>query len=34
MLSGEEDGLEDDPERTEVTTAAFTGEIQTPASKL
>uniref|UniRef100_A0A3P8PXR4 Huntingtin n=1 Tax=Astatotilapia calliptera TaxID=8154 RepID=A0A3P8PXR4_ASTCA len=27
MLSGEEDGLEDDPERTEVTTGAFTGEI-------
>uniref|UniRef100_A0A669F0H0 Huntingtin n=1 Tax=Oreochromis niloticus TaxID=8128 RepID=A0A669F0H0_ORENI len=34
MLSGEEDGLEDDPERTEVTTAAFTGEIQTPATSV
>uniref|UniRef100_A0A669CDN3 Huntingtin n=1 Tax=Oreochromis niloticus TaxID=8128 RepID=A0A669CDN3_ORENI len=27
MLSGEEDGLEDDPERTEVTTAAFTASV-------
>lgn len=27
MLSGEEDGLEDDAERTEVTTGAFTGEL-------
>lgn len=26
MLSGEEDGLEDDPERAEVTASAFTGE--------
>ncbi|XP_056228133.1 huntingtin isoform X4 [Seriola aureovittata] len=27
MLSGEEDGLEDDPERTEVTTGAFTASV-------
>lgn len=27
ILSGEEDALEDDPERTEVTTGAFAGEI-------
>lgn len=32
MLSGEEDGLEDDPERTEVTTGAFTGELHQPGS--
>lgn len=25
MLSGEEDGLEDDPEKTDVTTGYFTG---------
>lgn len=25
MLAGEEDGLEDDPERTEVTAGSFTG---------
>lgn len=25
MLSGEEDGLEDDPEKTDVTTGSFTG---------
>lgn len=28
MLSGEEEGLEDDPERAEVTTGAFTGETE------
>uniref|UniRef100_A0A7N8YPK4 Huntingtin n=1 Tax=Mastacembelus armatus TaxID=205130 RepID=A0A7N8YPK4_9TELE len=32
MLSGEEEGLEDDPERTDVTTGAFTGEEDPPAS--
>ena len=30
MLSGEEDGLEDDPERTEVPSGAFTGELHQP----
>lgn len=30
MLSGEEDGLEDDAERTEVTTGSFTGEVHLP----
>uniref|UniRef100_A0A3Q3BRW4 Huntingtin n=1 Tax=Kryptolebias marmoratus TaxID=37003 RepID=A0A3Q3BRW4_KRYMA len=30
MLSGEEDGLEDDAERTEVTAGAFTGELHPP----
>lgn len=33
MLSGEEDGLEDDPEKTDVTTGAFTGE-QEPWERL
>lgn len=34
MLSGEEDGLEDDPERTDVTTGAFTGEMPSPGGKM
>lgn len=34
MLSGEEDGLEDDAERAEVTTGSFTGEMQLPRNKL
>lgn len=34
MLSGEEDGLEDDAERTDVTTGAFTGEMHSPEGKL
>lgn len=34
MLSGEEDGLEDDPERTEVTPGAFTGEIHQPGDRV
>lgn len=33
MLSGEEDGLEDDPEKTEVTAGAFTGE-ERPAGRI
>lgn len=34
MLSGEEDGLEDDAERTEVTTGSFTGEMHPPGGRL
>lgn len=34
MLSGEEDGLEDDAERTDVTTGAFTGEMHSPEGRL
>lgn len=34
MLSGEEDGLEDDAERTEVTTGSFTGEMHLPRGTL
>lgn len=34
MLSGEEDGLEDDAERTEVTTGSFTGEMHLPRGAL
>lgn len=34
MLSGEEDGLEDDAERTDVTTGAFTGEMHSPECRL
>ncbi len=33
MLSGEEDGLEDDAERTEVTTGAFAGNKHKPGSR-
>ena len=33
MLSGEEDGLEDDAERAEVTTGSFTGEMHLPRNK-
>lgn len=29
LLSGEEEGLEDDPEKAEVTTGSFTGRIIT-----
>lgn len=28
LLSGEEEGLEDDPERAEVTTGSFTGKLR------
>ncbi len=34
MLSGEEDGLEDDAERTEVTTGAFTGEMHPSGGRM
>lgn len=34
MLSGEEDGLEDDAERTEVTTGSFTGEMHLSRGRL
>uniref|UniRef100_A0A671YNS7 Huntingtin n=1 Tax=Sparus aurata TaxID=8175 RepID=A0A671YNS7_SPAAU len=34
MLSGEEDGLEDDAERTDVTTGAFTGEMHSPEASV
>lgn len=34
MLSGEEDGLEDDAERTEVTTGAFTGGLHAPGDRM
>lgn len=34
MLSGEEEGLEDDAERTEVTTGSFTGEMLLPKDRI
>lgn len=34
ILSGEEDGLEDDAERAEVTTGSFAGEIIFPKGRL